>query len=273
MSYSILYKRLFIKLPSGRILPLIQAGDNNVYDVKPNGREVRSRDWEVWAICRENGRPSVTSEEIADWLNKEHERAMLACQRAIQEGYGYGMSAEKNFGYFRSMAIGGRGTAGTTWGMFKNFFVDGVKKAIPLEEFVKACGKLRITWYHKEADKSEHRSYQGDITTERELEQAWADATAGANDGGPWVSPAAQWKIDPVADLVWAGVSPDPRKNTVLIVTLEDRTTGYLKTVYPFTYTQDKAEARVFSMKALRFVSILRAIPEARSACYDGVLQ
>ena len=271
MSYSILYKRLFIKLPSGRILPLIQAGDNNVYDVKPNGREVRSRDWEVWAICRENGRPSVTPGQIANWLDDELRHAEEGHARATQEGYGFGMDARKNFGYYRSVAISGRGTYGTTWGMFKNFFVEGVKKAIPLEEFVKVCGPLRISWYHKEGDDSQRRTYCGNISTERELDLAWADGLAGANDGGPWVAPVSQWKIDGVADLVHVGRPRKGVRSTRLHVTLDSGMSGYLKTIYPFTYTDDVAEAAVFPQAALNGINILRVIPGARQASYDWV--
>ena len=274
MSYSIIYKRLFIKMPSGRILPMIQAGDNNVYDINHKGREVRTRSWEVWHLNRENGKPSMTTEEIADWLDAEHKRAQDAYERSIREGYGcasLGFTADKNYGYYRSTAIGGHGTHNTTWGMFKNFFTEGVKKAIPLEEFIRACGPLHVSWYSKEGDSSQYHVYDGKITTEQELDKVWTECIAKATSDGPWVGPAYQFRLDSVANMVHAGTPKKGTRSTTLQITFEDLTTTYLKTVYPFTYTDNKEEAKVFSMAALNDISILRVVPGARSACYESV--
>ena len=43
MSYTILYRSLFVKLRSGKYLPIVESGDNNVYEY--NNRR-RARSWQ-----------------------------------------------------------------------------------------------------------------------------------------------------------------------------------------------------------------------------------
>ncbi len=78
------------------------------------------------------------------------------------------------------------------------------------------------------------------------------------------------WKMDDAAALAHAK-APKTGPATRLHVTLQDGTSGYLKSVYPFTYTDDEDAALVFSPKTLNKINIFRAIPGARSACYDNL--
>lgn len=264
MSHTILYSRLFVKMSDGRFLPLIKAGDNNVYDVNPRtGREVRSREWEAWNLRRDKALPACTADDIAAYLERLADDAASHAHGA--------KSPTANFGWYASLAIEGRGTAGTTLAAFKSFFTQGVRHAVPFGDFVRACGGFKIVWCRKEPGEisCQWKKTEGHDTEEK-LRKAWDEAAANANDGGPWLAPMNAWKIDDAAALAHAK-APKTGPATRLHVTLQDGTSGYLKSVYPFTYTDDKDDAMAFSPKALNRVDILRAIPGARSACYDNV--
>ena len=46
MSYSILYRSMFVELSDGRFIPMMEMGDNNVWDCNyGRGRDRRSRSW------------------------------------------------------------------------------------------------------------------------------------------------------------------------------------------------------------------------------------
>ncbi len=266
MSYTILYSRLFVKMSDGRLLPLVKAGDNNVYDVNPRtGREVRSREWETWNICRNKALPACTADDIAAYLDR---LADYAGRHAHD-----GMSPTANFGWYVGLAIEGRGTTGTTLTAVKNFFTQGVKRTIPFDEFVRACGGFQITWCRKDPGmlSCTWKNTTGH-DTEDKLRRAWGEALADANDGGPWLAPMNEYKVDGLSLLAHA-TPPKKGPATRLHVTLRDGTQGYLKSVYPFTYTDNKAAAMAFSPRTLDKVNILDVIPGARGACYEGFIR
>lgn len=269
MSHTILYSRLFVKMSDGKILPFVKAGDNNVYDVNPRtGREVRSREWEAWNLRHDKALPACTADDIAAYLERladDAERRAATHDDAMQQ------SPTANFGYYASLAIEGHGTRGTTLAAFRSFFTQGVRHAIPFDDFVRACGGFKIVWCRKEPGEisCQWKKTEGHDTEEK-LRKAWDEAASDANDGGPWLAPMSEWKMDDAAALAHAK-APKAGPATRLHVTLQDGTSGYLKSVYPFTYTDDKDDAMAFSPKALNRVDILRAIPGARSACYDNV--
>ena len=61
MSYTIMYRSMFVKLSDGRFIPMVEMGDNNVRDW--NGR--RSRLWQQWVIGKSfKTFPAYTKDEI-----------------------------------------------------------------------------------------------------------------------------------------------------------------------------------------------------------------
>lgn len=47
MSYEILYRRMFVKMSDGTIIPLHESGSNNCYEVGPTGASRRERNWNI----------------------------------------------------------------------------------------------------------------------------------------------------------------------------------------------------------------------------------
>lgn len=273
MSHTIIYSRLFIRMNDGAILPMFKAGDNNVYDVNcRTGRETRTKSWEIWGLSKDAKRfPAYEPSEIADFIDGLRKNAEEKAAQNTLAGRPR-MDADKNFGYFVSMSIAGRRTTNTTFFALRNLFDKGVAKAISFEDYIAACGALKICWCRKETDREFadwHKS--GPFRTQEELRCGWDEAATLANDGGPWISPVNDYKVDRLAALINA---VPPRKGTRcarLYVRLADGTQGFLKSVYPFSYTENEKDAMSFSTATLDKVSILDVIPGADSAYYENV--
>lgn len=63
MSYEIVYNKQFLKI-NGKIIPLTLHGSNNCYDVLPNGRQRREREWDAIYIGGSNRQIAATESEI-----------------------------------------------------------------------------------------------------------------------------------------------------------------------------------------------------------------
>ncbi len=59
MSYSIFYRAMFLKMSDGTFIPMIESGDNNVWEVERNRRA------REWTACR--------------WLHESDEQRRLFC--------------------------------------------------------------------------------------------------------------------------------------------------------------------------------------------------
>ena len=69
MSYSILYRSMFVKLSDGRFIPMMEMGDNNVWDCNyGRGRGRRSRSWSNINLNR--GQKFFTEDEIKKFLEE-----------------------------------------------------------------------------------------------------------------------------------------------------------------------------------------------------------
>lgn len=135
MSYSILYDRFFLRVPSSeggedKFLPMALIGDNNVWEYPRgrNGAQRRSRDWTPLTL----GSPDIlkTKEFL---LNEPFDRDRLCRERSKDYD-------PERFGWFEGVAMKGRSCAGTTLNMYKNFFHKGVEQAITLEQFAELLG-------------------------------------------------------------------------------------------------------------------------------------
>ena len=151
MSYSILYRSMFVKLSDGRFIPMMEMGDNNVWDGSyGRGRGRRSRSWSNINLNR--GQKFFTKDEIEKslecWFNESEQKR----DRDRNSDLDWAReSAEKaNFGYYEAIAVYGKGgTHGTSFKDVRNIVLSGVKNCISVEDAIKKCG-LRITYWKKE---------------------------------------------------------------------------------------------------------------------------
>jgi hypothetical protein len=128
MSYTILYAKQFIKIDETRVIPFILQGDNNVYE----SNQKRARDWSNSYMFNST---IITSNEaliqaVVDYKNEVIER----CNGYVNQYDETWAFDEKRFGYHTGLALGGRHTSKTTFGMFQSFFVSGIKDAKTVEE-------------------------------------------------------------------------------------------------------------------------------------------
>lgn len=128
MSYTILYAKQFIKIDENNVIPFILQGDNNVYE----SDRKRAKDWGNSYMFNKN---IITSNEA---LMQEIERLKLdtieRCDDYVKQYDETWAYDEKRFGYHTGIAIGGNHTTKTTFGMFKNFYANGIKDAKTIEE-------------------------------------------------------------------------------------------------------------------------------------------
>ena len=151
MSYSILYRSMFVKLSDGRFIPMMEMGDNNVYDVSyGRGKARRSRSWSN--INLNHGQKFFTHEDIVKALDTWYNESEQKRDRDRNSDLDWAReSAEKaSFGYYEAIAVYGKGdTCGTTFRDVRSIVLSGMKNCISLEDAVKKCG-LKITYWKKE---------------------------------------------------------------------------------------------------------------------------
>lgn len=147
MSYTIFYRSMFVKLSDGRYIPMMEMGDNNVYDASwGRGKARRSRSWSNLTLNKRQ--KFFTKEEIVDYLNKWNEE----CEKQREDYRNSEDEWKKNhadnaFGYFQAIAVYGKGgTWGTKFNDVKNIVLSGIKNAISVEEAVKNCGFKIMYW-------------------------------------------------------------------------------------------------------------------------------
>ena len=128
MSYTILYAKQFIKIDETRVIPFILQGDNNVYE----SNRKRARDWSnSYAFTR----TIITSNEaLLQEIEKFKQDTLESGNEYVKQYDETWAFDEKRFGYHTGIAVGGRHTTKTTFGMFKNFYASGIKDAKTVEE-------------------------------------------------------------------------------------------------------------------------------------------
>ena len=150
MSYSILYRSMFVKLSDGRFIPMMEMGDNNVYDASYRGKARRSRSWSNINLNR--GQKFFTKDEIEKslecWFNESEQKR----DRDRNSDLDWAReSAEKaNFGFYEAVSVYGKGgTHGTSFKDVRNIVLSGVKNCISVEDAINKCD-LKITYWKKE---------------------------------------------------------------------------------------------------------------------------
>lgn len=151
MSYSILYRSMFVKLSDGRFIPMMEMGDNNVWDCNyGRGKARRSRSWSNINLNR--GQKFFTESEIKKFLEEWNNDFEAKRQKDLQSDEEWlRKSAENaNFGFYEAISVYGKGgTHGTSFKDVRNIVLSGVKNCISVEDAIKKCG-LKITYWKEE---------------------------------------------------------------------------------------------------------------------------
>lgn len=131
MSYSILYRAMHVKTSRG-ILPMVEIGDNNVWEAGCQRRarswynlhvdnKVLFKDWEAINAAIE------TWDESYHKQQEEHRNSDKDWKRE---------TAENNFGYFQSLAVYGKSTWKTTFNDVRNLIKSGIKYMLTIDEAI-----------------------------------------------------------------------------------------------------------------------------------------
>lgn len=260
MSYTILYRRLFVKMPDGTFVALVQSGDNNVYDTDLlTGRERRSRSWSSWHFCSPSDTPKASygEAEILAWLGQRGENARRQAERSP-------VTWEKDYGWLAGYALHGRRPATTTWGMFRNFFLAGMRNAVPFDRFTAMCGPMSVSFYSGHLFR---RIAAGN--TAGSLAEAFSSALKAADEALAWVEPSCTASLlNALADIVFGG-----RGTVRMQMRGEDGGMVYVRTLFPLSTTPDREAAWLFPNGLFTgdadAVRVLRAqAPHARDICY-----
>lgn len=142
MSYGILYRKAFIKVDDNLIIPVLESGDNNVYDVCGRGREKRSRDWYNHKF-HTKGAFMIDKNDLLK--NIEYNRLEV---KSREEDY-----KDESFGWFTSVSLYGKHTSTTSFNDYRNFFLNGIKKGKTIEEYLLYDVKFSLRVYKYDFEK------------------------------------------------------------------------------------------------------------------------
>ena len=131
MSYSIFYRAMHVQTSRG-ILPMIEIGDNNVYECC-GGRRARS-----WNNLHVDGKVlfkdwSELNDAIETW-NKSYKTAQEEHRNSDEDWKRE--SADSAFGYFEAMAVYGKHTWNTTFNDVRNLIKSGIKYMLTVDEAI-----------------------------------------------------------------------------------------------------------------------------------------
>lgn len=175
MSYTILYRSMFVKLSDGRFIPMVEMGDNNVYDVMWNGRQKRSRSWQQWVPGGKFKQyPVYTKEEIMAGVERmidaeKYRVGQPYAEYEHKEGVYTEQEIEKRWGYYSGVAIEGQHCNDTSAQQVRNFFLKGFEQAVNFEEDAELKLELHCTFYNEKPRRTERKR----VKSEQELKAAW----------------------------------------------------------------------------------------------------
>lgn len=182
MSYSIFYRAMFVKMNDGTYIPIIESGDNNVWDVDRNRR---SRDWSSCRWMHESKEQrklySIPEKDILAAAQHEVE-VTLERHVGVEPPFGGKKYTEEDvlsdLGYFNCIKVSGKST--TSARDFLNFVKSGFRNAVSWDDLREIGGSIYLGWYEK--DGPYRREYAKD---EEELSGKW---TKCLNEGiTPWI--------------------------------------------------------------------------------------
>ncbi len=167
----ILYRSMFVKLSDGRFIPMVEIGDNNVWEI---GNQRRARDWQQWNFGNGKTFPAYTREEIITGVErmidseKVHRVGKPYADYERKEGVYTEQEIERNWGYYSGIAIEGRHCNNTSAQQVRNFFLKGFEQAVSFDE--DSDLKMELHWC------TEYPNYERrKVCSEQELLQTWEE--------------------------------------------------------------------------------------------------
>lgn len=170
MSYTILYRAMFIKLSDGSYIPMIESGDNNVWEVERNRR---SREWDscrwVHETEEQRRRYSLTEKEIMDAAQREVDRTL---ERYVGREPAFGGAPYtredvlNDLGFFNGIKVSGHRT--TSASQFLGMFRAGLRNAVTMDDLLSG---LRLSWY----EDGGNNWCTDTARNEEELSQKWQE--------------------------------------------------------------------------------------------------
>ena len=195
MSYTIFYRAMFIKLSNGEYIPMIENGDNNVYDADTRRR---SRSWNScrWLHETEEQRKrfSLTADEILDAARKEILKTIESYSGQEPAFGGTPYTEEQiraDLGFFNCIKITGHPV--TSAKQFLNFMKSGLRNAVTFEEMRSG---VRLSWYEKTEGSMWDRRCTDYAKDEEELTRKWTEHLEQGRT--PWIELS-----DANADYAW----------------------------------------------------------------------
>lgn len=144
MSYDILYRKAFIKVSDSSVIPVYESGSNNCYEVtgRGSGRERRTRDWHNDTF-HTKGKFIINNDDLLKSLD---ESRLIVIEQ-------YPEYTDDKFGWFTAISVNGKHTSATTFGNYRGFYSNGIKKAKTIEEYLTYNVKFGLCAYKYEFDK------------------------------------------------------------------------------------------------------------------------
>lgn len=187
MSYEIIYAKQFIRLrKTSEVIPMFLAGSNNCFEIGHGGRNGRrARDWANDRYYNRKGKLSEKPNVILGKLDAE-------LRRRIRDRYDKEdkpADIRKRFGYYASIAVAGGSCSGTSWDLYRSQYVNGIKKALTIEEL----DRLGVNLYFHDVsirESPDGKPAEVHLKTEQEYFselKKWREWQAG-NGKGFWLS-------------------------------------------------------------------------------------
>lgn len=213
MSYSIYYRSLFVKTQDNKYIPIIESGDNNVWECD-NKR--RHRSWCNVGWMTKNERFLLTETEVMQaveqmiesvkqqWVGELTDKWDKNCTTRYTD-----KDVEQKFGYFEALALSGKSTFATTAQMVRNFFKRAIENAASIDDV-----GLDVHWC-TDYPNYEHRHTH----TEEELLAAIKEGQDAKCH--VWIGFSAPWDVERILD----------RQKVTVKRTTKEHTTGFVVTI------------------------------------------
>jgi hypothetical protein len=144
---------------------MIEIGSNNCYEASGRNPK-RARNWWADTYVTE-GKFIATKEEIIARIDAIRTKIMERSDDNVREYKDYSWKYDdKHFGWHASIAIHGKGTSGTSFGMFKGYYLKGMEQALTIEQLIEKNVQLqiRISYYSKESIAKAGLEVKPDVT-------------------------------------------------------------------------------------------------------------
>ena len=170
MSYSIFYRAMFIKMNDGTYIPMIESGDNNVWEAD-NRRRARE-----WSSCRwlfetqqQKDRCTLSRTEITALAQQlvNNKIAEYEEREAYEGNRKYTKQDVLNdFFFFSSISIQGKRDIKAS--TFLNFIQSGFRNEVTYDMMRNAGCAISLTWWDKD-----HHHHLETVADEQQLYDKW----------------------------------------------------------------------------------------------------